>query len=314
MLSLTARGRGDDGRPDARELRVRAIALRSNLEMTRRRLEKKTRPLRPPGALAGRVAVLSPHPDDAALSLGATISATTRVGAEVVVVSAFACDPGAEAPASDWDRRCGFASAGEAAAARRQEDLRACALLGASLVSLPFPNGDYASERDGDEVWTAIESATVASETLLVPGAPLLHSDHLWLTLLALERRRPTVRVGFYVEQPYAFWEAVGGLRLSERLAVRAGQALRTAKAQRRQRPVAPAAVAERAGAVRWHVAPGAPIDRLAKLRAVRAYRSQLRGFGRLFVPQIALYEWSAGGEAIGWPTSGASYDASSDE
>jgi LmbE family N-acetylglucosaminyl deacetylase len=45
--------------------------------------------------------------------------------------------------------------------------------------------------------------------------------------------------------------------------------------------------------------------DRIAKHRALRAYRSQLGGFGRLSPAIIELYERGFGGEGVAWVTSG---------
>ncbi len=50
-----------------------------------------------------RVVVVSPHSDDAVLSLGAAIAAWARRGAEVEVLTVFALDPGSHAPAGGWD-------------------------------------------------------------------------------------------------------------------------------------------------------------------------------------------------------------------
>jgi LmbE family N-acetylglucosaminyl deacetylase len=51
----------------------------------------------------GDVAVVSPHLDDAALSLGAAIAALTRSGRTVRVVTPFAGDPSSDAPANGWE-------------------------------------------------------------------------------------------------------------------------------------------------------------------------------------------------------------------
>ena len=97
----------------------------------------------------GRVAVLSPHLDDAVLSLGAAIARAVREGATVTIVTVFAGDVDSALPASNWDRLAGFATEGEAAAARRVEDATACALLGAEPRPLPFPDYPYvAGERE----------------------------------------------------------------------------------------------------------------------------------------------------------------------
>ena len=90
--------------------------------------------------LDGDVAVLSPHLDDAILSLGAAISGARG---DVRVVTVFAGDPDSTLAAGEWDSRAGFRTVGEAARARREEDALACADVGARPVWLPFVDDQY---------------------------------------------------------------------------------------------------------------------------------------------------------------------------
>jgi LmbE family N-acetylglucosaminyl deacetylase len=212
--------------------------------------------------------VVSPHLDDAAFSLGATLAGAAREGRAVTVLSVFAGDPESDAPASWWDRAAGFATLGEAARARRDEDARACAELGASHVWLPFPDAAYEQEPDEDAVWAAVAAAVNGSATVLLPGSPLVHVDHAWLHDLLRRRPLPNVRrLGLYVEQPYRW--------------------------RRRRQPLAPGAA--------WTSARGTRADRRAKRRAVDAYRSQLPLMGVQPRRRVALYEALEGGETVGW-------------
>src|SRR5919109_2160206 len=80
--------------------------------------------------LEGKVVVLSPHLDDAVLSIGAGIRRATRLSrAGVTTVTVMGCDPHSHAPAGFWDRQSGFRTEGEAARRRREEDRRACQLV-----------------------------------------------------------------------------------------------------------------------------------------------------------------------------------------
>jgi LmbE family N-acetylglucosaminyl deacetylase len=110
----------------------------------------------------------------------------------------------------------------------------------------------------------------------------------------------PDVQVGIYVEQPYAVWEAAGPPELSSRILRRLQQAVRHPAAVDRQRPRAAEPSLDGQPA-EWEVVPLTLADQAAKLRAVRAYRSQLRGFGPGFITQIMLYARADGGEPIGW-------------
>ncbi|MEU9128136.1 PIG-L family deacetylase [Kitasatospora sp. NPDC048540] len=94
---------------------------------------------------AWRTVVLSPHFDDAALSLAGLIP---ELPGPVAVVTVFGGAPAADRPVSWWDSACGFSTAQEAYRSRRAEDARACRLLGADQVVLDHPDGPYA---DGTE-------------------------------------------------------------------------------------------------------------------------------------------------------------------
>ncbi|MEV7681388.1 PIG-L family deacetylase [Streptomyces sp. NPDC088341] len=84
--------------------------------------------------------ILSPHFDDAVLSLAGLIPA---LGSPVTVVTVHGGAPSPGHDVSWWDSTCGFSSAGEAHHARRAEDAHACALLGAACVPLAHPDGPY---------------------------------------------------------------------------------------------------------------------------------------------------------------------------
>jgi LmbE family N-acetylglucosaminyl deacetylase len=150
--------------------------------------------------LDGRVAVLSPHLDDAVLSLGAAIAHTRG---EVTVVTVFAGDPDSAEPAGAWDSRAGFRTEGDAARARRREDQLACADVGARPVWLPFGDHQYPPDDEG-EVIAAVAQAVAAADTVLVPAFPLVHDDHARLVALVERDGLGGRRLGRYVEQPYA--------------------------------------------------------------------------------------------------------------
>jgi LmbE family N-acetylglucosaminyl deacetylase len=194
--------------------------------------------------------VVSPHLDDGVLSLGAALSSWARAGAQVELLTVLACDPESASVTRGWDARAGFRTEGEAARARRVEDDRACAILGATPVWLPFGSVDYDRHGDEEKVRSAVAAALDDADTVLLPGAPLSHPDHAWLTR-ALVSGMPFPRLGFYAEQPYA---------------------------QRAEgRPHAPAWLEDvLASPLRLERVPAGLRDQLAKWRAIRQYRSQL--------------------------------------
>jgi len=229
-------------------------------------------------ALQGRIAALSPHLDDAALSVGAALWSAARAGAAVSVVTVLAGDPASTLLAGRWDRRAGFATAGEAARVRRQEDARACRILGARPVWLPFADEQYERAPD-EEIWTELAPIVNRANVVLIPGFPLVHPDHAWLTALVCDRL-PSASLALYVEQPYAM-------------------------IVRRQLSAPPPGRAGTLGAeVEWEALRPGFRAWLAKQRAARAYASQLVAFARPAqrVPLwIARYEREAGGELVGW-------------
>ncbi|MBM9617672.1 PIG-L deacetylase family protein [Streptomyces zhihengii] len=93
-------------------------------------------------ANAPRTVVLSPHFDDAALSLAGLIAG---LPGPVDIVTVYGGAPAAGASVSWWDSNCGFSSPEEAHRARLAEDAAACALLGARQVVLDHPDGPYAA-------------------------------------------------------------------------------------------------------------------------------------------------------------------------
>ncbi|MEV4898837.1 PIG-L family deacetylase [Nonomuraea sp. NPDC055795] len=84
-----------------------------------------------------RTIVLSPHFDDAALSVAGLLNALPRPAVFVTVFGG--APPNGRAP-SAWERLCGFTSAAEAARERRAEDARACDLLGVEQLVLDNPD------------------------------------------------------------------------------------------------------------------------------------------------------------------------------
>jgi LmbE family N-acetylglucosaminyl deacetylase len=198
-----------------------------------------------------RIVVVSPHLDDGVLSLGAAIASWVRRGARVELLTVFALDPDSIDVSGGWDSRGGFRTEGQAARGRRVEDAAACAILGATPVWLPFGSVDY--ERHGDEaaVRDAVSTAVDGADVAVLPGFPLSHPDHDWLAHALAGDRLGCRRLGLYAEQPYTR---------------RAGK-----------EPRAPAWVVESLGAIlSFEPVPAGSLDRLAKWRAIRAYRSQL--------------------------------------
>ncbi|HVV52166.1 MAG TPA: PIG-L family deacetylase [Polyangia bacterium] len=257
------------------------------------------RPWRGGGPLgsARRAVVVSPHLDDAALSLGATIARATARGAEVAVVTVFAGDPGSAAAAGPWDHACGFPSEGEAARARRAEDERACAILGARPIWLPFGDEQYAGGRTEAAVMGELAPLLADADVVLVPGHPLANGDHAWLAR-ALAAAPPAAPLALYAEQPYAADAAIG--RARGRALLRAARIAATtglgARPRQDLRPVAPTADGR---PWRWEALRPTRGERRRKEEAIRAYASQLASLGGQLLRRIHLDEAVEGGERV---------------
>jgi len=211
-----------------------------------------------------RIVVVSPHLDDGVLSLGASMASWVRRGAAVELLTVLGCDPASQAPAGGWDARGGFATEGESASARREEDRQACAVLGASPVWLPYGSGDYELHGAEADVRDAVLRALEGAESVLVPGFPLSHPDHAWLAEL-LAGALGRWRVGRYAEQPY-----------TRRAAADPGGA----------------------GFAR---APVRLDDRVAKWRAIRCYASQLPLLAMRGSLRRGPHRYAAAREWIAW-------------
>ena len=227
-----------------------------------------------------RTAIVSPHLDDAVLSLGASISRATRAGAYVRIVTVFAGDVDSDRPASGWDSLPGFATEGQAVRARREEDAEACRVVGADRHYLPFSEPVYAGPPDAEAVVAAVREAVRELDAVLVPGFPLVHRDHRWVTEHVLRGALETPLVGLYAEQPYRYQ-----------------------KARRRRVKTEPGLRALTSGGPRWRGGRTRLHDVRTKHRAISAYRSQLRWLeleGTRLV-RMLLSEAFRGGEAVAW-------------
>lgn len=219
-----------------------------------------------------KVTVVSPHLDDAVQSVGALIWALSRSGVSVTVLTVLAGDPAMDEPAGWWDAATGFATAGEAAKVRRREDRRACRMVGAEPIWLPYWDDQYDRGADDATIASQVVAATRGSDVVLVPGFPLLHADHAWVAEL-VSGVVDEHGLGFYVEQPYA--------------------------AQLLEPPRLPAYIPQQ---VTWAVARATLRDTWRKTRAIGCYRSQRSMLGPHWHRKSTVYERLRGGETVAWP------------
>jgi LmbE family N-acetylglucosaminyl deacetylase len=150
------------------------------------------------------IVVLSPHLDDAIMSMAGTIYRLGVLGIATRIVTLFGGDPTLTGPPSAWDSKRGVATASEAFTARRDEDRAAVAVLGTEAVCLPYADAAYVAARDSAAIWGSLQPHLADAAAVVMPGSPLVHPDHEFTTTLALERLDSSVPVLFYAEQPYS--------------------------------------------------------------------------------------------------------------
>jgi LmbE family N-acetylglucosaminyl deacetylase len=253
----------------------------------------------------GDVVVLSPHLDDAVLSLGASIARFAAAGRQVQVWTAFTADPTDQQVPRRWRAFGDYA-------ARRAEDQEALALIGARPRHLGLPERIWREPRPrtlagafrgpptagGFSCLDALRAAVTSA--LSGPGVEVLaplgigqHADHLEVAVAALEaatQQGAGGRLAFY-EDYYALAEAFRRhhpvtrrhpftARASPALAAPAlGVGLRLMAATIRGRGLD--AYVPGAATLTWRCEPW-PVDGFEdrKLAAVTAYASQVPRLG----------------------------------
>ena len=155
------------------------------------------------GRVAGdRVAVISPHLDDAVLSAWLVLVEAPQAR----VITCFAGIPGGPGRRGWWDERTGGLSPAAAVAARRAEDIRALALTGSEPVHLDLLDGQYRDGRDAARAGLVrlLRHHLVDAAEVWLPAAIGGHPDHVAARDGALAATRPGQRVRIYADLPYA--------------------------------------------------------------------------------------------------------------
>jgi LmbE family N-acetylglucosaminyl deacetylase len=189
--------------------------------------------------VTGRLAVVSPHLDDAVLGCGERLAA--HPGA--VVLTVFAGRPPAAMPITEWDAAAGFRRGDDVVGLRRAEDAAALRVLHAESVWLDFLDTQYAPAPDVTMLGAVLDAAlrVIAPTTVLMPLG-LFHSDHALVHdgLLACARREGGRRWLAYEEPMYRRVPEARTRRLAALAAAgivieREPQALRRATAVKRR-------------------------------------------------------------------------------
>ena len=160
-----------------------------------------------------RVLAVSPHLDDAAFSVGATLAALSDAGHDVAVLTVFTASvpsPTGFALACQTDK--GLAPDVDYMSVRRVEDAAAQAVLRTGFHHLPFreaPHRGYdcaaalfAGVRPDDMVWQDVRAALLPydADLWLAPQGRGGHVDHLQVVRAVAALARPTA---WWRDAPY---------------------------------------------------------------------------------------------------------------
>jgi LmbE family N-acetylglucosaminyl deacetylase len=114
--------------------------------------------------------VISPHCDDAILSLGQYLATEPAT-----VLTVFAGTP--EGGCTPYDRARGFPQSRRAMYVRRKEDRAACELLGCDTIQMDFYDHQYSRPSDDEQITNAIRARVQPDELVFVPLG-IGHPDH----------------------------------------------------------------------------------------------------------------------------------------
>jgi LmbE family N-acetylglucosaminyl deacetylase len=279
--------------------------------------------------MAETVLVVSPHLDDAVLSLGGSLAAWSAAGARVVVASVYTTGPALATLAPSMRKFADYTT-------RRAEDAAACALVDAEPRRLgqierafrkPYLTGwsffTTPPERGGFARLAAVTRALarvlaeLAPDRIAIPLGIGNHVDHVETLVAATDAvlaRGWLPRTRFYEDfyalsarmrrrHPVARAQMWRGGQAPLRGATRLAAVLETIAAARRG-PDAAHYLDPRLRDARWTVerSPISPIDERRKLAAIAAYASQTRAFGGLAGiarATRAYHAWWGGAEPL---------------
>ena len=148
-----------------------------------------------------RIAMVSPHLDDAALSASAELA---RGSATVLTV--FTAAPPANWPLSNWDLLTGASNSRERQLERYDEDAAAMRLLGAQSIYLDQMEQQYREvEPDLEEAVEQMARTFAQAEEVWAPSAIGGHLDHMLARDAALRAaaRAGREEVVLYADFPY---------------------------------------------------------------------------------------------------------------
>jgi LmbE family N-acetylglucosaminyl deacetylase len=145
-----------------------------------------------------RILALSPHLDDAILSVGQTLAAYPQS----TIMTIFAGSP-PQGTKSDYDLKCGFKDSNEAMASRRYEDTMACAQLLCRPIHLGFLDNQYKHQVGLDKISEKImEHLRDNDYQMILAPVGLKHPDHIAVSTVAHRLPISEIPIYYYEELP----------------------------------------------------------------------------------------------------------------
>jgi LmbE family N-acetylglucosaminyl deacetylase len=144
--------------------------------------------------------ILSPHPDDAVLSLWHLLDGD----GEVVVLNVFGGSPAGHRGDAWWDQLTGASDSVARMAERHSEDRTALAMAGREPTNLGFLDGQYRDAEPPLEPLVDRVSHAAPEGLLLAPAALDHHRDHVIVRAAALALGSRGREVALYADIPHA--------------------------------------------------------------------------------------------------------------
>jgi LmbE family N-acetylglucosaminyl deacetylase len=146
------------------------------------------------------ILAVSSHLDDAVLSAGQFIGGRP----DAVVATVFAGTPDTHTVLTSYDVSCGFKTAQEAMESRRQEDIEALSVLGATHRHLDFLDSQYGFKLGTAELVKQLKTLIKELDPeFVLANLGCAHPDHIAVRKAVLEATRDsTVPVWLYEDLP----------------------------------------------------------------------------------------------------------------
>ena len=146
--------------------------------------------------------IISPHFDDAILSVGGFLATQKR---QITIITVCGGTPSDDSMLSNWDKLCGFSSGKQAAIERQLENINACSRLGIDSKNLLFTDFPYSEYKSSLLIADALSKYITSTDEVWTPMGIGDHPDHLITRDAVLELAlKKKINLTLYADAPYA--------------------------------------------------------------------------------------------------------------